>query len=220
MSHKLKPLLLRPSQPSFFSPIQTQVNKFLNLLLITSACMRDLLPPKQQSASVKSVTSTCLSRVCLGAVQTACWFKHRASPETACRFLWWNQMRFREACEESDGLFSSVDTPAEELLHPIFISGEKLERGWVMDVTTNNVLRPMMLSVCPFAPPRWLFSRCLSGWRLQSALVDHRLRLPIHLLYCRLVFHLVAVAFRVQSFWMFCWNQTRGSSRKMISVSD
>lgn len=54
----------------------------------------------KKNTSVKSVTSTCLSRVCLGAVQTACWFKHRASPETACRFLWWNQMRFREACEE------------------------------------------------------------------------------------------------------------------------
>lgn len=65
-------------------------------------------------------------------------------------------MRFREGSEEKreEGwiLFVSRDIPAEELQRPIFISEEKLRGVWVMDMTTNAVLLPMMRSVCPSHP--------------------------------------------------------------------
>lgn len=80
--------------------------------------------------------------------------------------------------------FFSSDTPVEELQRPIFISEEKLWGVWVIDMTTNAVLLPMMHSVCPtcsvsvMTPPA-----CLADV-FSCLLVDRCTCLPIYLSYC------------------------------------
>lgn len=96
--------------------------------------------------------------------------------------------------------FFSSDTPAEELQRPIFISQEKLRGVWVMDMTTEPVLLPMMRSVCPsssismmiLSPPVWLtclvvclpivVSVCLSiCFYCESVCLSARPRVILHL---------------------------------------
>lgn len=87
--------------------------------------------------------------------------------------------------------FFSFDTAVEKLQCPIFISEAKLLGVWVMDMTTNAVLLPAMHSCLSVFLHLYkdALPACL-GDVFGCLLVDHCVRQPIYLSYCRSVWPL------------------------------
>lgn len=149
-------------------------------------------------------TGPCLSCLCLWPIQAPCWYKPYALPRQPVVFYdetRWDLERDVRRGGKRDGFFSS-DTPVEELQRPIFISEEKLRGVWVMDMTTNAVLRPMMCSVCPscsvsmmiLSPPVWLSCLVVRFWIVASVC------LSICFIVSQFVFQLVPMLFYASVF--------------------